>query len=214
MNKITIKTNIQSIELANNFSFQICTPNLLTIQKEYEFRKQNNENTIFPFWAKVWDASIVMAKFLISNPNWIHQKKVIELAAGLGLPSLVAAKFAQSVICSDYVSDPFFYVEKSIHLHQIQNVCTQIIDCTNVPKELEGEVILMSDIQYSPFMFDGILKTIHHFLMKGAIIIITTPQRIMTKEFALSISDYIVFTEVHFLSTTEHDIQLWILQNH
>jgi predicted nicotinamide N-methyase len=53
--------------------------------------------------AAVWDAAIVLAEFLASNSHFIAGKRVLELGAGLALPSITAGVFgAKMVVASDY----------------------------------------------------------------------------------------------------------------
>jgi predicted nicotinamide N-methyase len=53
--------------------------------------------------AAVWDAAIVLAEFLAANPHFIQGKRVLEVGAGLALPSVTAGAFgAQKVVASDY----------------------------------------------------------------------------------------------------------------
>ncbi len=45
----------------------------------------------FPYWSRIWPAAYSLSSFLLERPELIKGKNVLELAAGLGLPSLVAA---------------------------------------------------------------------------------------------------------------------------
>ena len=56
----------------------------------------------FPYWSKVWPSAEALALFILQHPEYIAGKMVVELGAGLGLPSLVAAQMAASVLCTDY----------------------------------------------------------------------------------------------------------------
>lgn len=55
------------------------------------------------FGAAVWDAAIIMARWIYMNEGVFEGKIVHELGCGVGLPGLVAARYAHSVIFSDYL---------------------------------------------------------------------------------------------------------------
>lgn len=48
-----------------------------------------------------WGAAVALAHLLARVPSLVHNKKVIELGGGTGLPSLVAAVPALNVIMTD-----------------------------------------------------------------------------------------------------------------
>ena len=54
--------------------------------------------------AKVWEAGACLAEYIIYNPQYIEDKNVVELGAGVGLTGLVAAGVskAKSVNMTDY----------------------------------------------------------------------------------------------------------------
>ena len=110
-------------------------------------------------------------------------KLYLVVVAGLGLPSLVAAKWASNVCCSDYIEAPLAYVKASALHHQIHNINYRIINWTNLPNDIETNVLLLSDINYEPAAFALLFNMITHFLAKQTTIILSTPQRLLAKPF-------------------------------
>lgn len=49
----------------------------------------------------MWRGALLLSDFLLANPKLIQGKKVLELAAGTGLTSIVAATLAASVTATD-----------------------------------------------------------------------------------------------------------------
>ncbi|RYY65449.1 MAG: hypothetical protein EOO13_17190, partial [Chitinophagaceae bacterium] len=84
-------------------TLQLSVPVDKEVQENYELEKQAGKHPFFPYWAKLWPASIGLCHYLEANKYLLQNKTVLELAAGLGLPSLLAARYAASVICSDYM---------------------------------------------------------------------------------------------------------------
>jgi predicted nicotinamide N-methyase len=175
-----LKTNTQHF-IFGNTAIELCMPYAASIRNDYE--TTNNNNTPFPFWAKVWPASIGLCNFLAENIECIEDKKVVEVAAGLGLPSLFAANVASQVICSDYLQQPMDFVNKSIELNALRNITTTIIDWNHLPVDFSADVLLLSDINYDPIAFDALYLMMEKLIQNNTTIILATPQRLMAKSF-------------------------------
>lgn len=182
----------------------------LVTPKQNELRKdwQENRLTHFPFWGKCWPAAEVLANFLVQHPHYVQSKKVLELAGGLGLPSLIAAQYAKEVCCSDFLTEPLQYVQASAALNDIQNLTTQKIHWQKLPKDLSADVLLLSDINYNPSDFDALNQMLQYFLDQDTMILLSTPQRIMGKSF---IEKWMSYQQHH--EVFGNDISLFVLGN-
>ncbi len=137
----------------------------------------------FPYWCQVWPSAKAMATFLLQQPSLVQDKKVVELGAGLGLPSLVAARYATSVLCTDYVPEAVAIAAKSAAETGLKNFNASVLDWQHLPHKLEADVLLLSDINYEPEAFVLLSKMVETFLSNGTTILLSTPQRLMAKEF-------------------------------
>ena len=140
-------------------------------------------NTPFPFWAKLWPSSIALLDVLKAHPHLIQNKHVLEIGAGVGLPSLMMADIAKSIQISDYDKEAVALLKKNIEHLQLQNAEALQLDWKNVPENLNPEVILLSDVNYDPTQFDLLISLIDKFMRQGCTIILSTPQRIMASPF-------------------------------
>lgn len=167
---------------------------LLTLLKKINIGNQSiglfipdNPETIAgihsPYWGKVWPAAIGLCNFLQSSLHYINRKKVLELAAGLGLPGLFAASYANSLCLSDIEPTAVAYMEESVKLNNLTNVQCRVIDWNKAGEMEIPDTLLLSDVNYEPAVFDSLYQSLMYFLNKGCIIILSTPQRLMAKEF-------------------------------
>ncbi len=170
-------------------------PDLEHIQNEYVADKAKKD---FPFWAKVWPSAIVLTEFLKDHPLLISNKKVLELAAGLGLPSIYAAHFAESVLCSDYISEAVGFISENIKLNKLQNMQSTCIDWHKIPSTLKPDVLLLSDINYNPSDFTILIQVLKNFLQQNTTIILSTPQRLVGKPFITELLPFCEFYEERF----------------
>lgn len=144
----------------------------------------------FPYWARLWPSATAMARFLVEHPHLVQNKKVLELAAGLGLPSLIAAGYAREVCCSDYLPEPLQVVAQSASHNGLKNIHCEMLDWHYLPATLDADILLLSDVNYDPAVFETLYNVLQRFLNTGTIIILSTPQRLMAKGFIESLLPY------------------------
>ncbi len=159
-------------------SFELFVPEPEAVRKTYL-----QGGTGFPYWSQVWPAAQGLGAFLLQHRQYIQNKHVAELAAGLGLPSLVAARYARTVRCSDYVAEAVHVVHRSAAHHRLHNFSAERLDWRALPQTLDVDVLLLSDINYEPEAFALQWELVHRFLQKGTTVILSTPQRLMAREF-------------------------------
>jgi methyltransferase-like protein 23 len=137
----------------------------------------------FPYWSQVWPSSIALAEFISIHPEMVKEKQVLELGAGLGLPSMIAAHYAKSVICSDHETEAVKLIERSATLNGLENLKAINLDWNDLPADLNTDVLLLSDINYEQAAFQKLATVLEIFLGKGTLVILSTPQRLMAKDF-------------------------------
>ena len=170
-----MQTRLQSFTICKK-AISIFVPDSFAIQKEYK-----HQHT--PYWGQVWHAAIGLCIFLQEHPEYIKNKTVLELGAGLGLPGIAAAANAKDVCISDKSAEAIAIVEKSVLHHQLNNVSCKVIDWDIIENITIPEVVLLSDINYEPDAFAPLLIMINHLLENSCTIILSTPQRLMAKNF-------------------------------
>ena len=56
-----------------------------------------------PYWAELWPSGVALAEHVAATD--LHGRRVVELGAGLGLPSLAAALRGADVLATDWAED-------------------------------------------------------------------------------------------------------------
>jgi len=159
---------------------EIFVPNPLLIKETY---KNNGEDPASLYWAKVWPAAIGLCNFLQDHFSYITNKNILELAAGPGLPGIFCAAFARQVCISDIEPQAVELARFSATHHQLKNVSCRTIDWNDLSGVPLPEILLLSDINYAPSQFEQLLSVMHYFLNNECTIILSTPQRLMAKDF-------------------------------
>lgn len=185
-----LQTQIQIFQFGK-YQFDAFIPEADALQQWYQQQQKTNEYAPAPYWAQVWASAYALCNFLAERNELIQNKTVVELAAGLGLPSLLAAQTASSVLCSDVSEDAVQLMQASIAQNKLSNCTASVIDWNKLPDELTADVILLSDINYEPQVFATLYKVFVSFLEQGVTIILSTPQRLMAKPFIEQLQPFI-----------------------
>lgn len=185
-----IPARLESIRIGQHQT-ELYIPEAGAIKSAYDLQLSNGSDAAFPYWAKIWPASIALAQFLEKRPSLYRGKAVVELAAGLGLPSLFAAKLAKTVSCSDYEPDAVAMIEKSILHNRFTHAQTAVLDWNTIREPLPGDILLLSDINYDPNEFSALQNVLTDFLGTNRPIILSTPQRLVAKSFIQSVAGHI-----------------------
>lgn len=166
------------------------------VRSVYEKHLIEDPATAFPFWAKIWASSLALSSFLKNEIQLVQGKKVLEIGAGIGLPSFVIADAAASIIVSDHTAEAVELMEKNIEHLGFSSVKALCLDWNHFPDGIKADVVLLSDINYAPEEFEALLKLIQRFLEQGSTIIIATPQRIMATPFVTALEAFIKYSAV------------------
>ncbi len=139
-------------------------------------------DAFFPYWAKVWPAAMGMCSYLAQNPHLIKGKIVLELAAGLGMPSLLAARWASTIACTDITAEAVAVVQQAAAKNDLHNLEAFTLNWNETPPSLP-QVVLLSDVNYDPRVFEELYDVMVRFLTAGVTIILSTPHRLIAKPF-------------------------------
>lgn len=189
----------------------IYIPDYEQVKEVYEAILIDHPAEPFPYWAKLWPSSIALVQYLNANTIWIEHKNVLEIGAGLGLPSFMIAGYANSVQVSDYAPEAVELLEKNIQHLQLNNVQAMELDWNRVPDSIKPDVVLLSDVNYNPSQFDGLLQLITKLIANGTIVLLSTPQRIMASPFVNAIQGLVKQTHVEIVNENGKSIEISIL---
>jgi len=205
---------LQRVDLGTQ-QLLLYVPEPRLLKDHYQEIKKNNPSAAFPYWAQVWPAAIGLCQFLLRHVQYLQDKKILELAAGLGLPSLLAAHYAREVLASDHIPGAVALMRYSVQHNGIKNMQCDLLDWNDLPATLKADTLLLSDINYAPAVFDEVYSIIQRFLNDGTTIILSTPQRLMAKPFIDRIYPYCILQEEVLVEKTGQPsfITVFVLQN-
>jgi predicted nicotinamide N-methyase len=192
----------KDFHLANR-TLSLLVPEPEAIQRAYSNNK-DAFSTGFPFWSKVWPAALGLCQFIDQHPELIMNKQVLELGAGLGLPSLLAGCYSCQVTCTDYDPLAVAWASQSSHMNGLQHIQHSIADWNNLPPNLNADTLLLSDTNYDPNAFPVLTSVLRRYLDRNTTILLSTPQRLLAKTF---IDQWLPFCKIADSSMVNHNGQ-------
>jgi predicted nicotinamide N-methyase len=169
----------------------IFIPDSESMKKHYEELRAIDSNTPFPFWGKIWPAAKALSVFLSDSPEFIQSKTVLEIGAGIGLPSFLIANKVNEIMITDHSMDAIDLIQQNIDHLKLKNATAFYLDWNNLSDNIKADTVLLSDINYDPTQMDQLVILINHFLEANSNIIISTPERITATLFGKAIQPYI-----------------------
>jgi predicted nicotinamide N-methyase len=168
----------------NSIRLELLIPVQEEVKANYERLLRQGYAVPFPYWAQIWPAATALSTFLDIHGEYVFDKQVLELAAGLGLPSLVAAATGAKKVCvSDESEEAVQVLQQVIDHNRFKNMESRQLNWHQLPEDCHPDVLLLSDINYDPVEFDTLFQVLTGFLQKGTLIILSTPQRLLAKPF-------------------------------
>ena len=156
-------------------------------QVEYVYRNAGGRMP-FPYWSRLWPSGIALAQWLRAEPERVEGKSVLELGAGLGLPSLVAAPYAKLLMISDHISEALTWIDLNLRALGHQDVECRLINWHHsIP---QADVILMSDVCYDPSDFDRLQDLVSTQLKTGGCIFLAVPERSISVMFIEMLQEF------------------------
>lgn len=127
------------------------------------------EVTEFPFWIRLWDAAMILAYVLGSQPN-ADGSRLLELGAGLGAPGLAAASAGFDVTISDYEEIIMDFQKVSAAASGLQAIHFAHLDWLNPPEMEPFDVLAGAEILFREEFFQPLLNIFKNYLKPDGVI--------------------------------------------
>jgi predicted nicotinamide N-methyase len=176
----------QAVELAiNGKKFSILLPRYLD-----QFINPADVTHDFPLWAKIWKASWVLSGFLADLPPDVN-KRLLEIGAGVGLVSIVAATFGHEITMTEYNPDALNFARANACLNNCSGLPIEKLDWNHPGLKDQFDLIVASEVTYNEAYFLPLIRLFKSNLKPGGEIILASEIRGSGKDlFRLFKSDF------------------------
>jgi len=161
----------------------------------------------FPFWAKLWEAALVLADFVATLKP---PKKILEIRAGLGVPGLMAAAFGHEVTLTDYDELPLELIQRSAQANGL-SVRVAKLDWYKSGELGEFEVIIGAEVVYAGRFFQPLFELFRQYLLPGGEIYLAHDRerlRILAPFLKLAENQFEIATSIRRLCSEEDQYEI------
>lgn len=163
--------------IINGRKFQILLPKSLS-----KFINANDVFRKFPLWAKIWQASWVLADFITGMPV-DERMRFLELGAGVGLVSIAAASFGHNITMSEYNHDALQFARANSHINGRLQLPIIELDW-NCPQGLgKFDYVVASEVTYKKEDSQPMLRLIKSCLKPDGEVILAGKMRKSSMDF-------------------------------
>lgn len=150
------------------------------IEKQFS---QDDPLADFPFWAKIWEASIILSHEIAKiKPE--DDKRFLEIGAGIGVAGLFAAAFGHEVTITDYNEDAMLFAMMSAQANQLHNVRFQLLDWCSPSLYGKYDYIIGSEVLFNTKFSVPLCKLLNEALAPdGAIYLAHDKSRMAPRSF-------------------------------
>ena len=191
----------------NGRKFQMLLPNDLTrfIDPDDVFRG-------FPMWAKIWQASWVLADYLAKIPVE-SKKKFLEIGAGAGLVSIVAASFGHSITLTEFNPDALQFSRANAFI----NGCSQLpileLDWNRPQLTATFDYIVASEVTYKKRDWAPLKKLFRTCLNPdGEIILVGEMKRVAKNFYQILENDFNLRMQKIVLRTSGEEFAIYLIR--
>ena len=128
-----------------------------------------SDMSTFPFWAKLWESSIVLAHLLVAVPQREGQR-LLELGAGLGLAGISASAAGYDVVLTDNKQVVLDFQQVSAAANGDEHIEHLLFDWSLPPKIGSFDVIGGAEILSNEEFLDPLLDICKNYLINGGTI--------------------------------------------
>ncbi len=153
------------------------------------FLNPDNPMEGFPLWAKIWEASIVLAQFLAeSSPR--PGKTILEIGGGSGAVSIVGSSFGHNITLTEYDERALEFARANAALNNCKNLRIERLDWHNPNLSGKFDTIIGSEVIYNERDFQPITRIFETYLKPGGDIFLAESLRKTTLEFFHQMSSH------------------------
>ncbi len=147
-----------------------------------------------PFWAKIWDASFLLAHFMGRQPVTLG-RKILEIGAGIGVVGVYAALCGHRVVLSDINEEALLFARVNVLLNNATQAEVRKIDWNDTTQQETFDVIIGSEVVYDRECYPLLVDFLDRTLTPDGIIFLAKHHGLDTPKFFSELTKRFQFKE-------------------
>ena len=148
-----------------------------------------------PYWGKIWEASILLAAYLIAQPV-VPERKILEIGTGLGVSGLFAAACGHDVTLSDHKKEIIRFIRANTLLNKLDNVPIINLDWTEPTLNQLYDWIVGSEVVYHRPTYDSLVQFFLQALKPHGTIFLAKSTSLPANAFFSKLTQYFKFKKL------------------
>ncbi len=148
-----------------------------------------------PFWGKIWEASILLAAYLVAQPV-MPGRKILEIGTGLGVSGLFAAACGHDVTLSDHKKEIIRFIRANTLLNKLDNVPVINVDWTKPTSNQLYDWIVGSEVVYHRSTYDSLVQFLNQALKPNGTIFLAKSTSLPANVFFSKLTQYFKFKKL------------------
>ncbi|MEW5928072.1 MAG: methyltransferase domain-containing protein [Gemmatimonadota bacterium] len=135
-----------------------------------------------PYWADLWPSARALARRLLELPA--PGGRVLELGAGVALPSLALLWRGADVLATDWYADALLFARANAERNGLPELRTAEVDWREVPEEWgRFERVVAADVLYEMRNAESLALALPRLVAPGGEALVADPGRVYRSEF-------------------------------
>jgi predicted nicotinamide N-methyase len=166
----------------------------------------------FPLWAKIWQASWVLADYLAAIPV-AAKKQFLELGAGVGLVSIVAASFGHRITMSEYNHDALQFARANAHINDCPGLPVVELDWNRPQLPGRFDFIVASEVIYKKKDCRPLMKLLKAGLKPDGEVILVGEMRKSSMDFYKELTNlFNIMVQKKVLRSDDEEISIYLFR--
>ncbi|MCX5865282.1 MAG: methyltransferase [Deltaproteobacteria bacterium] len=164
----------------------------------------------FPFWVKLWEAAMVLADLMLTNPPTREGQTLLELGAGLGAPGLAAALAGYRVTLTDYEPHILDFQRVSAAATGLKGVECRMLDWLKPPDLPRFDTLIGAEILFREEFFAPLLNIFRSLLADQGVIYLAHDARrqSLPKFLRLAEKEYEIATNARKMRSDDKELTI------
>lgn len=170
------------------------------VQKVVE--RAGDDEVHLPYWAKIWEAAIVLADYLLSLPEFAPSatpRQVIELGAGLGVPGFFLAAAGHEVTLTDCEPEALEFAQAATLLNDLRGVRVRCLDWARPDLDERFDAVIGSELFYNKDDYAHLVRLLASLRKEGAAAYLAKGPAVPGAAFRADLARHFELTEVRRL---------------